>query len=382
MYSYPSYFRDTMSVNTLNTTRICGSNPVDVSIETSRMGFTYMMPNTVILVNKDQVFDGIAASPLVHFPYNSSLLLTPGNMLYRETIEEIRRLSPKGHMGIQIFLVGDISSNVVAQLNLMGYRTKQIRGRNHYETACQISSYRHDFKNVLIVSGEDFNEGIPATFWSAHHGDPILFVKKDVIPSCTLQTLKKMNKINLYILGSTKTISKAVEETLAQLPSVEYIDRIDGDDPYEIAVNFSKYKNHHGNFGWGRDYREGHAFSFGSLNNAEQIITSVLFAHMGKHTPLLLIKEDHVPRVVEKYIKEVKPEPPKDMPKPPFMHGFILGCINQISYPTQVDIEKLLSIDHEMMMNMGDKMDMGHMMNHHMDMNHMMEEMDVGDKMH
>jgi putative cell wall-binding protein len=364
MYSHTNYLRDNYTGTTLNTTRICGTNPIDASIETSRIVFTHMMPNAVILVNKDQIFDGIAAAPLVHFPYNASLLLTPGNMLYKETVDEISRLSPKGHMGIQIFLVGDISGNVEMQLNLMGYRTKHVSGRNHYETACQIPSYRHHFENVIIVSGEDFSEGIPAAFWSAHHGDPILFVKKYVIPSCTLQSLKKMDKVNVYILGSTETISKAVEETLSELPSVKYIDRIDGICPCEVSVNLSKYKNHHGDFGWGRDYRDGHAFSFGALNNAEQIISSVLFAHMGKHTPLLLIKEDSIPESVEKYIKDVKPESPKDMPKPPFMHGFILGCINQIAYPTQVDIEKLLSIDHEMMMDMYTDTVMEHMMDH------------------
>lgn len=61
---------------------------------------------------------------------------------------------------------------------------------------------------------------------------------------------------------------------------------------------------------------------------------------------------------VEKYIKEVKPEPPKDMPKPPFMHGYILGCINQISYSVQVHLDNLLSIEHEMM-EMGQGMGIG-----------------------
>lgn len=43
----------------------------------------------------------------------------------------------------------------------------------------------------------------------------------------------------------------------------------------------------------------------------------ILFAHMGKHTPLLLIGDNAVPPVVEKYIKSIKPIPPKDMPRPP-----------------------------------------------------------------
>ncbi|WP_411682844.1 hypothetical protein [Clostridium thailandense] len=47
------------------------------------------------------------------------------------------------------------------------------------------------------------------------------------------------------------------------------------------------------------------------------VIAGVPFAHMGKHTPLLLTKNNMVPSVVEKYIKSVKPMPPKNMPRPP-----------------------------------------------------------------
>ncbi|KZL91464.1 hypothetical protein [Clostridium magnum] len=78
-------------------------------------------------------------------------------------------------------------------------------------------------------------------------------------------------------------------------------------------------------------------------------IAGVSFAHIGKHTPLLLTGNNMVPSVVEEYIKSVKPIPPKDMPRPPFMHGFILGDISYITYPAQVMINKILSIDHEMM---------------------------------
>lgn len=352
MNYYSGYFRKNESAHTLNTTRICGINSVQASIETSRIGFSHMKPNAVILVNKDEVFDGIAAAPLAHLPINGSLLLTPGNMLYRETFEEIRRLSPKGYKGIHVFLVGNISRNIERQLNTMGLTTKHIYGRNHYETACQIPGYREHFKNILLVSGEDYIEGLPANFWSAHHGDPILFVKKDSIPSCTLETIKKLQNINIYIIGSTKTISMTVEQILSKLSNVKFLDRIGGVSPYEISVNFAKYKSPDGEFGWGRNYREGHAFTFGTLSNVEQIIPSISFAHMGKHTPLLIIEENAIPNSVEKYIDEIRPIPPKDMPKPPFMHGYILGCTNQISYSTQTHLEGLLSIEHEMMEGM------------------------------
>lgn len=336
---------------TLNTTRICADDELDTSIEISKIGFNNMKPNAVILVNKDEVFDGIAATSLVHFPINASLLFTDGNSLNEKTLGEIERLSPKGYNGVQVILVGNISKNVSFALNDHGYRTKHISGRNYYETACIISRIRKEFNNILIISGEDYSEGIITGYWSAHHGDPILFVQRNRIPNCTIDAIKKMNDINIYIIGSTKTISKDVEYYLSGLDNVKKVDRIGGENPYEIAVNFSRYNDTKTDFGWGRNYRGGHAFTFGQLNEPMKIIASVVFAHMGKHTPLLLIEKDKIPEVVNRYINLIKPIQPKGMPKPPFMHGFILGDVSNISYKAQKMIEGMLSIDQHMMDN-------------------------------
>lgn len=334
---------------TLNTTRICGRDAVDFSVEISKIGFSNMKPNAIILVNKTEVFDGIAAAPLVHFPINAPILLTEGNSLNRETLSEIQRLSPKGYNGIQVYLVGNLLPGIAEQLRLYGFTSKAITGRNHYETACRIPAERKDFKNVLLISGEDYSEGIVASYWSAHHGDPILFVRKNNIPACTTEILRNLKGINLFIVGSTRTISATVEEALLRLPNIKKVTRISGNTPSETAVNFAKYKSSDGEFGWGRDYREGHAFAFGTLNNPMEIVVSVILAHMGKHAPLLIINRNEVMPVTVNYLKEVKPIPPKDMPRPPFMHGFILGSTADITYGAQLKIEDTLSLEHEMM---------------------------------
>lgn len=336
------------SLFTLNTTRICRKDPIDVSVEISKMSFTHMKPNAVILVNENNLFDGIASAPLVHFPINAPILLTDGKSLSKKTLDEIIRLSPKGYNGIQVILVGNISKNVENQLNKAGLTTNHIIGRNHYETACMVASVKKDAKNILIVSGENLSEEIPAAFWSAHHGDPILYVNKNEIPRCVIDTIRQKQEVNIYIIGSTNIISESVEDFLSKLPNVGHVDRITGNNPYEISVNFAKYKHSETEFGWGRDYKDGHAFTFAALDNPMLIVPTVVFAHMGKHTPLILVRRNNVPLEVKEYMKSVKPNPPMDMPKPPFMHGFIIGCTDEISYNTQVDIEMLLSIEHEM----------------------------------
>ncbi|GAA3650342.1 cell wall-binding repeat-containing protein [Asaccharospora irregularis] len=336
------------SLFTLNTTRICKKDPIDLSIEVSKMSFTHMKPNAVILVNKNNLFDGIASASLVHFPINAPILLTDGNNLSKKTLDEIMRLYPKGYNGIQAILVGNISKNIENQLNKVGLTTYHIVGRNHYETACAVATIKNGAKNILIVSGESLSEGTPATFWSAHHGDPILYVNKNEIPRCVIDTIGQKQEVNIYIVGSTNTISESVENFLSKLPNVGTIDRITGNNPYEISVNFAKYKDNQTEFGWGRDYKDGHAFTFSSLDNPMLIVPSVLFAHMGKHTPLILVRRNNVPTEVKEYIESVKPNPPMGMPKPPYMHGFIIGSIDEIFYNTQIDIEMLLSIEHKM----------------------------------
>ncbi|GKX65319.1 cell wall-binding repeat-containing protein [Inconstantimicrobium mannanitabidum] len=334
---------------TLNTTRICGDTPIDASIEVSKIGFADMRPNTVILVNENEVFDGIAASSLVHFPFNAPILYTDGNTLSKKTLEEIQRLSPKGYQEIQVILVGNIAKAVSLELTFHGFNTEQMVGHNHYETATMVCDFREVFDNIIIMSGEDYTEGIASAYWAAHHGSPILYVQKNNIPRCTFEEITKMKNVNVYILGSTKTVSKSVELSLEQIRNVKRVQRIEGNSIYDIAVNFAKYKDEETGFGWDRDYRAGHAFTFGDINQPMSIIAGVVFAHMGKHTPLLLVEKDKVPMIVESYIDSVKPLPPKDMPKPPFMHGFIMGNLESISYEVQKSLEKYLSIDYEMM---------------------------------
>lgn len=347
-FRYPrEFYLDKDCLFTFNTTRICENTPIDTSIKVSELGFSNSKPNAVILVNENEIFEGISASSLMHFPINAPILLTDGNKLNNNTLQEILRLSPKGYKGIKVFLIGNLSKNISSELQNAGLSTHHIFGKNHYETACKILEFRPNFKNILIISGEDYDEGIITSFWSAHNGDPILFVNKNNIPTCTLDKIKSIPNINVYIIGLESTISKSIDNIISKLPNVRFLARIDGTNPYDLAVNFSKYKSPNGDFGWARTDRNGHAFTFATLNNAKSIIPSVMFAHMGKHTPLLLIESSYIPPAVSNYIKEVKPIEKKE-PYPPFMHGFILGCKNYISCNVQQEIEKLMSVEHHM----------------------------------
>ncbi|KKM10242.1 hypothetical protein SY88_14320 [Clostridiales bacterium PH28_bin88] len=70
-------------------------------------------------------------------------------------------------------------------------------------------------------------------------------------------------------------------------------------------------------------------------------VAGSLLAHIGKHTPILLVENQRVPQVVIDYLDFLNPPRPVH-PHTPFMHGFIFGDLPEISFPVQVELERHL----------------------------------------
>lgn len=330
-------------VNTLNTTRVCGGNILQNAIAISNVVYADKPPNSIILVNGQLYQDAFAGSALIHFPRNAPILFSGMNFVDPNTVSQIFKLRPQGVNGTQIFIVGGISYHVEQQLMLLGLRTKRISGANAFETAAKVAAYLNYPQNIMIVSGEDYREGLSACAWAAHMGDPILFTAKDYLLSYTRNVIQNTKNPSVYIIGSTATISNKVEDEIKKL-NVKFVDRISGYNPYDVAVNFARYRSPDGKFGWGRNYRDGHAFTFTSIRSPFDSVSGSLFAHLGKHSPILVVNTDEFPEATREYIEAVKPLPAPE-PHPPFMHGWIVGCENTISLQVQLEIERALSID-------------------------------------
>lgn len=340
---------------TLNTTRICKGDYFQNAIEISDVVYADKYPDSVIIANGELYQDAFCASPLIHFPRNAPILFSYMNFLTQNTLSQLFRLHPKGVNGVQVFIVGGISFAVEQQLMMYGFKTFRISGINFYETSAKVAQYLNYPKNLIIVSGEDYREGLSVCAWAAHMGDPILFAARNELPPYTRNVIQKTQNANVYIIGSNISISNAVEQEIRKL-NVNFVDRISGSTPYEVAVNFAKYKSPVGNFGWGRTEREGHAFTFTSVLNPFDSVSGSLFAHLGKHTPILVVSKNQLPGITQSYVESVKPVPTPE-PHPPFMHGWIVGCDNVISPETQLEIERALSID-EFHMEMSTHMEM------------------------
>ncbi|MBU5313498.1 cell wall-binding repeat-containing protein [Tissierella carlieri] len=328
---------------TLNTVRICGCTPNENAIKVSNIVYADKPPNAIILVAEEKWQDAFAATPLIHFPRNAPILYTPKTYLDPLTVEQIFKLNPTGVDGVKVFIVGEFPYFIEEQLNMLGLRTKRIGGGNFYETAARVAEYLKYPPNIMVISGEDYREGLSTCAYAAHSGDVILFSDKNQLPWFTGAVIQSTENPNVFIVGSTNTISEKVEEEIRKL-NVKFVDRISGSTPYEVSVNFAKYKSPNGQFGWGRNYRDGHAFTFTSIYSPYDSASSAPFGHLGKHTPILSVDPNNLPEVIKHYIESIKPIPQQE-PKPPFMHGWIIGCDNTISYDVQIEIERALSID-------------------------------------
>lgn len=328
---------------TLNTTRICGGNIFQNAIGVSDIVYADKSPGSIIIANADLYQDAFIATPLIHFPRNAPILFSHMNSIDQNTIAQIFKLSPKGINDIQVFIVGGISYTVEQQLMMYGFKTYRISGSNFYETSAKVARYLNYPKNIMVVSSEDYREGLSACAWAAHMGDVILFVTRSQLPSYTRSVINATKDANVFIIGSIDTISAAVEQEIRGL-NVKFVSRISGSTPYEVAVNFVKYKSPVGDFGWNRTEREGHAFTFTSILSPFDSVSGALFAHLGKHTPILVVSRDRLPDVTKNYIESVKPKPGPE-PHPPFMHGWVVGCENVLSSKAQLEIERALSID-------------------------------------
>lgn len=338
-------------MHTLNTTRVCGGNIAQNAIAISDVVYADKPPNSVILANGQLYQDAFAATALIHFPRNAPILFSSMNSVDQNTVAQIFKLRPKGVNGTHVFIVGGISHHVEQQLMRLGLRTKRISGTNSFETAAKVAAYLNYPQNIMIVSGEDYREGLAACAWAAHMGDPILLTAKDYLPVSTRDVIQRTNNPSVYIIGSTATISNEVEEEIKRL-NVKFADRISGYNPYDIAVNFAKYKSPDAKFGWGKNYRDGHAFTFTSIRSPFDSASGAILAHLGKHSPILTVNTDEFPAVTREYIESVKPVPAPE-PHPPFMHGWIVGCENTISSKVQLEIERALSMDEHHMTHSG-----------------------------
>ncbi|OPX87390.1 MAG: Amidase enhancer precursor [Pelotomaculum sp. PtaB.Bin104] len=328
--------------DTTNTTRACGCNLFETEVSVSRLVFVTERPKAVYLARGDVFGEAVAASPLQHFPVDGPLILTDPYRLPDILAAEILRLNPSGTPeSAQVVVVGSLGESVLADVRRLGFSVERIAGTNMFETAALVAQKRGFPEDIQLVSIDPASGGAIAASWSAHMGDPILLTEKDRLPEATRWAIRNTRNAKVYVIGSSQFISERVLHELRAL-NVTFVDRIAGANSFETSVLFARYKSPVSKYGWNRNTKEGHAFSFTLLECWQYLVSSTSFSHMGKHTPFLFVSWDSVPTSVVRYIEEVNP---RSMDHPPFMHGFLIGSTCLISERVQKTLHGALSID-------------------------------------
>lgn len=326
---------------TINTTRIEAANdPVDYSITLSQ--FIYHAtklgnrPNSVILADKDDYKFAIPAAALIHFPHNAPILLTDRNSLDNKVEVELRRLSPPD----KVYFVGNLSASVEQSVKTLALNTSRIQSSDPIDNAVKIYDLLKKPMEIMIVSVDAFDESMLACAWAAHMGTPIIYTDKNSLPLKTIGLIKQNNITSIYVLGGGNSIAFDIVKEIKSIKNTINVQRIQGSSVYETSVNFIKYYDAATSFGWGNSQKQAYSFTFCNKDNWQHGVCSSILAHTGKHAPMLLINKDNVPEEIKSYINSVNPS--TGMAKPPFMHGYIAGGTDVVSYNTQVDLDSYL----------------------------------------
>ena len=105
------------------------------------------------------------------------------------------------------------SNNVQAKDIPIEYYLYQ--GNNRYETSAIISNHNFDTTdNIIIASGENFQDALIASSFAKSKNAPILLVSKNEINDKVKNEILDLKTKKAYIIGNYNNISQTVENTL------------------------------------------------------------------------------------------------------------------------------------------------------------------------
>lgn len=111
----------------------------------------------------------------------------------------------------------------------------EIVGANRYETAAKIADKMGNYDTAILVNADkSLADGLSASSLAGKENAPILLVKKDSIPTATMQRLRNVKRV--YVIGGEAAVSQRVVDSLGD---VTYI-RIQGANRIETSENVAE----------------------------------------------------------------------------------------------------------------------------------------------
>lgn len=329
---------------TKNTTRVGGADSVADAAAVTRAVFPAISDDTrpaaVALVDGRDWRVGVAGAVLASKPIGAALLLSNGRDLPPASEEALGALAPSGAAALgsaQLIRVGDVARP--ARL-----RTTDVAGRDVFALARAVDALHaatrgRPSERVLVVSADDPGFAMPAAAWAAKAGDPVLFTRRDRLPSETRAALLAHDKPRIYVLGPSAAVSDRVVDALRELGRVT---RIEGADPVLNAIAFARYRD--GSFGWGV-VDPGHGLVFARTDRPLDAAAAALLSAHGTYGPLLLLDApDRLPSALADYLLDIQPGYTGDPVRGVYNHGWVVGDARAVAIAVQSRIDSLLEI--------------------------------------
>ncbi len=336
------------SVATRNTTRISGSDPVDISMAAALAAYPTTGPGAppaaVTIVDSTDWQSGVAAASLAALPVGAPILLAPSGTLSETGTNTLAQLNPLGSPDTgenKVFTVGRVAPP-------SGYDVKRIDGPDPASIAVGVAETRAELVEsppaaFVVVSSEAPEYATPAATWSARSGDVVLFTGKDEVPKVTLDLIRKKENKNvpIFVLGPADVVSSNVLKQLDKAGST--VERVGGEDPETAAVELVRFSS--GLFGWNLN-DPGHGYVLARTDRPMDVVAVTALSTGGTWPALLLTdSSEKLPQVVEDYLLDVKPGYETDPTRAIVNHAWVIGDDSIISVDEQARFDDALELE-------------------------------------
>lgn len=336
------------SVATRNTTRISGTDPVDISMAAALAAYPTTGPGAppaaVTIVDANDWQSGVAAATFSARPVGAPILLAPSGTLSAIGTETLAQLNPLGSPDTnekKIFTVGQVAPP-------SGYDVERIDGADSAAIAAAAAEEKANLtdgppNSFVVISSEAPEYGSPAATWAARSGDVVLFTTKDEVPKATLDVIKdKANKdVPIFVLGPAEVVSSKVLKQLDKAGGT--VERVGGDDPETAAVELVRFSS--GLFGWNLN-DPGHGYVLARSDRPMDVVAATALSTGGTWPALLLTdSSEKLPEVVEDYLLDVKPGYESDPTRAIVNHAWVIGDDSIISVDEQARLDDALELE-------------------------------------
>ena len=221
------------------------------------------------------------------------VLLVKSSSIPAATMFELDRLDP----GKIVILGGTAVVSGSVESGLRDYTegsVSRLYGSNRYATAAAISAdIAPGVDTVYIASGQDFPDALTGAAAAGTNNAPVLLTRPGKLPNVTAAELDRLNPTHIVVLGGAAAVSQNVVDSLSDYGDVE---RKAGTNRYATAVEVSS------------DFPAGleTVYVATGKNFPDALSGAALAGHV--HSPVLLVKTDSIPNVVEAELKRLGAE--------------------------------------------------------------------------